>query len=426
MAEQQQEQLRGWQKYKIILVLGSLIAIGPFSIDTYLPAFKMIASDFGVDTNAIGITLTTYFIGIALGQLAYGPLMDKYGRRRPLIIALILYIVTSVLCAFAWNLESLAVVRFFMALGGCAGMVASKAVVRDYFDRDQVADVLSTLMLIMGIAPIIAPSVGSLIIGFMPWEAIFIVLAVFASLMLFNIIYILPESRKPDAAVSLQPLQVTREYGEIYKNRDFLIFSTARGFMIGALLAYVASAPHVLIEIFGISQKSFGILFGLNAAGLIAGSQINRFFLRRFTLLQVTYSAVIAMVLSTAGALIFCAVAGQYFWVVYPALFLMLTSIGFLNPNVTALAMEPFKEQAGKASALLGAASMVFGATASWLVAQVEGETVVPLLIVLTICAVATMIIIEVFRKKFAKGYAYAKAFYNSPYMVRKRTKTAE
>jgi DHA1 family bicyclomycin/chloramphenicol resistance-like MFS transporter len=265
-----------------------------------------------------------------------------------------------------------------------------------------------------------------MIIEALPWEGIFVILAIFGSVMLFNIIVVLPESREPDQGVSLRPLKVVKEYFSIYKNRDFLVFSSARGFLIGALLAYVASAPHVLMDIFGIEQSVFGYLFGLNAAGLIMGSQVNRFFLRKFTLLQVTYTAVFVMMLSVIIALIYCLFFEQMFWVVYPALFLMLTSIGFLNPNVTALGMEPFKLQAGKASALLGAVSMVFGASASFIVSQIEGQTVVPLLVTLVTCAVGTGVLLELYRKKYAKGYTYAKAFYKSPYMLRQRAKEAE
>ena len=164
---------------------------------------------------AIGLTLTTYFIGIGLGQLAYGPLMDRYGRRRPLMFGLILYIITSVLCGLAWDLWSLAFFRFFMALGGCAGMVASKAIVRDYFEKDQVADVLSTLMLIMGVAPIIAPSIGGFIIEAFRWEVVFYALAGFATLMILSVKFILPESAAPNHNTSLHPIMVAREYWSI-------------------------------------------------------------------------------------------------------------------------------------------------------------------------------------------------------------------
>jgi DHA1 family bicyclomycin/chloramphenicol resistance-like MFS transporter len=413
------------KKNIIILLLGTLIAIGPFSIDTYLPAFKQIAGDFNVDTSSIGITLTTYFIGIGLGQLAYGPLMDRYGRRRPLIAGLLLYIVTSLLCGLAWNLWSLAFFRFFMALGGCAGMVASKAVVRDYFEKDKVADVLSTLMLIMGVAPIIAPTIGGFIINSFHWEVVFYSLAVFATIMLFNVVYILPESAEPDKATSLRPYNVLKEYISIYSDKDFFLFSTTRGFAIGALLAYVASAPFVFIEFFGLSEDLFGYIFGGNAAGLIAGSQVNRLFLRRFTTFQITYTVGILMAILTSAVLIYSILVAPTFWVIYPGLFAMLFFIGFQNPNVTALSLQPFNLQAGSASALVGAVSMIFGSVASWLVARYLVDTILPLLWIVTVCSVLGCFSVLVYKAKYAHGYAFAKAYLQHPFKLKQREENA-
>ncbi|AZQ42757.1 multidrug effflux MFS transporter [Nonlabens ponticola] len=409
------------RKNVIILLLGTLIAIGPFSIDTYLPAFKQIASDFKVDTSAIGITLTTYFIGIGLGQLAYGPLMDRYGRRRPLIAGLTLYIVTSVLCGLAWDLNSLAFFRFFMALGGCAGMVASKAVVRDYFDKDKVADVLSTLMLIMGVAPIIAPTVGSWLINSFHWEVVFYSLAAFATIMLVSVFYILPESAQPDPDTSLKPTKVFKEYASIYRNKDFFLFSTARGFAIGALLAYVASAPFIFIEFYGMEEDMFGYIFGGNAAGLILGSQINRLFLRRYTTFQITYAIGALMAILTTGILGYSIFFEAHFWVVYPGLFIMLFFIGFQNPNVTALSLQPFNLQAGSASALVGSVSMIFGSAASWLMAELLVDDLIPLLATVAVCAVCGFAAILVYRMRYAQGYAFAKAYSRHPYQVKHR-----
>ena len=210
-------------KNVIVLVLGTLIAIGPFSIDMYLPGFASVAEEFDVDISRVGLTLTSYFIGIALGQLAYGPLMDRFGRRKPLIVGLSLYIISALIAAFSWNLYVLIITRFFMALGASSGMVASKAMVRDLFDKKQVADVLSTLMLIMGVAPIIAPTVGGIVIGFFNWEAVFFILASFAAIMLFNVTFILPESVKPNRSTSLHPKAVVLEYISILKNREFFL-----------------------------------------------------------------------------------------------------------------------------------------------------------------------------------------------------------
>jgi len=409
------------RKTSVILVLGTLIAIGPFSIDAYLPAFKQIAGDFKVDTSAIGFTLTTYFIGIGLGQLAYGPLMDRYGRRRPLIAGLILYITTSVLSAYAWDVSSLATLRFFTALGACAGMVASKAIVRDLFDDDKVAEVLSTLMLIMGIAPIIAPTIGGFIIEHYHWDMIFYGLAGFAALMLFNVVFILPESSKPNLATSLHPVPVLREYWTIYKDKAFFLFSTARGFVIGALLGYVAAAPFIFLDFFDMAQSDFAIIFGSNAAGLIAGSQINRFLLRRFTTFQITYTVSILLVVTTLLLVGHVSFFEPQFWVVYPLLFLMMTFIGFQNPNVTALALQPFTVRAGSASAFVGAVSMIFGSFASWFVSSYVTVSLLPLALMLAGCALLGYTAIETFRIKYARGYAFAKAYLKHPYVSLKR-----
>lgn len=409
------------RRVSIILVLGTLIAVGPFSIDAYLPAFKQIAGDFHVDTSNIGITLTTYFIGIGIGQLAYGPLMDRYGRRKPLIFGLLLYILTSFLSAYAWDVTSLATLRFFTSLGACAGMVASKAIVRDLFDKEKVADVLSTLMLIMGIAPIIAPTIGGFIIQNYHWEIIFYGLAGFATLMLFNVLFILPESSIPNKETSLHPLPVLRQYIGIYKNRDFFIFSTTRGFVIGLLLGYVAAAPFIFMEYFGMSQESFGYIFGSNAAGLIIGSQLNRLFLKRFTTFQITYVISMLLVLVTSFGFIYVWNFTPVFWVVYPTLFLMMMLIGFQNPNATALALNPFTQRAGSASAFVGAVSMIFGSIASWYVSRFVTVSLFPLFAMLTISAFMAHIAVEYFRMNYASGYAFAKAYLKHPYMLKKR-----
>lgn len=392
------EALRTKSKNIIVVLLGTLIALGPFSIDMYLPAFGSVAEDFNVDISRVGLTLTSYFIGISLGQLAYGPLMDRYGRRKPLIFGLIIYIASSLLCALSWNLDVLIVARFFMALGGCAGMVASKAMVRDLFEKEQVADVLSTLMLIMGVAPIIAPTVGGIVISSLGWHSVFIILAVFAGLMLFNVTYILPESASPNRATSLRPKAVFLEYVSILKNRDFFIFSMVRGMAMGALLSYVSSAPFVFIEYFEMSEQQFGWIFGGNAAGLILGSQMNRFALKRFSLLKITIATAVILAIITGVGLVVSSVSVQ-FWVVYPILFLMLFFIGFQNPNATALSLQPFTIQAGSASALIGSLGMIFGSLASILVTTFVTTSILPLFVIVFTSCLLSLALIVVYKK---------------------------
>lgn len=393
------QRFRTQSKTIIILVLGTLIAIGPFSIDMYLPAFGDIADDFGVDISKIGLTLTSYFIGIALGQLAYGPLMDRYGRRRPLIIGLLLFIIAAIACSLSTNLNMLIVSRFFMALGGCAGMVASKAIVRDLFEKKQVADVLSTLMLIMGIAPIIAPTVGGLVVANFHWEVVFYMLAVFAVIMLLNVTFILPESSKPNFETSLAPKAVAKEYASIMVNREFFIFAMTRSFAMASLLTYVSSAPFIFIEHFGLSEAHFGWVFGGNAFGLILGSQINRLFIKKYSLMQVTKVVTILLTILTGIGLLTNLFVDS-FWAVYPVLFSMLFLIGFQNPNTTALALDPFTKQGGSASALIGSLGMAFGSLASILISVFLKHSLLPLFIIVFACSVLSLFLITYQNRK--------------------------
>ncbi|KKK88677.1 hypothetical protein LCGC14_2740740, partial [marine sediment metagenome] len=298
-----------------------------------------------------------------------------------------------------WNLYALIVARFFLALGGCAGMVASKAIVRDLFKKNQVADVLSTLMLIMGVAPIIAPTVGGIVVAAFNWQAVFYILAAFAILMLFNVTYILPESAEPNHKTSLRPKAIIKEYISILRNREFFIFATARGFALGALLAYVSSAPFLFSHYFGLDEQQFGWVFGGNAFGLILGSQINRVVLKHFSLFNITMATSIMLTILTLAGLAFTFVA-PVFWVIYPILFFMLFFTGFQNPNVTALALDPFTIQAGSASALIGSMSMLFGSIFSVLISTFLTDTIVPLFYILAACSICSLVLILVYYRK--------------------------
>ncbi len=287
------------QEYIILLVLGTLIALGPFSIDAYLPGFSSIAKEFNTSISEIGLTLTSYFIGISIGQLAYGPIMDKFGRKKPLLIGLGIYLISALSCMYSPSLEWLIISRFFLAIGAAAGMVAAKAIVRDIFPVNEVAGAISVLMLIMGGAPIIAPTVGSFIIDAFGWEMIFLFLAIFCTLMIISVSKFLPESIVPDRKVDLKPKQVAIKYFGILTNPKFWHFAFSGSFAIGAMFAYISGAPKLFMENFDLTQKEFGLLFGLNAGGLILGSQINRLFLRRFTALQITlFNSIVLVVLS--------------------------------------------------------------------------------------------------------------------------------
>lgn len=397
------------QEYIILLVLGTLIALGPFSIDAYLPGFESIAEDFNTSISQIGLTLTSYFIGISIGQLAYGPIMDKFGRKKPLLIGLVIYLLSALSCMYSPNLEWLIVSRFFLAVGAAAGMVAAKAIVRDIFPVHEVAGAISVLMLIMGGAPIIAPTVGSFIIDSFGWEMIFLFLAIFCLLMIISVTKFLPESIVPDKLVDLKPKQVAIKYYGILTHQKFWSFAMAGSFTIGAMFAYISDAPKLFMGNFDLSQKEFGILFGINAGGLILGSQINRLFLRKFTTLQITlFNSVLLVIL--ASLFLINSLLELGFLPTVILLFLMLFLLGFQNPNTTALSLEPFEKKAGRASALIGSLKMILGALTSFMVSLFHTSSSVPLAVILLSCLFISFILLFRFSKKEKRSLSLSEA----------------
>lgn len=369
----------------ILLVLGTLIALGPFSIDMYLPAFENIARDFSITKSQVGFSLTSYFIGIALGQLAYGPIMDKYGRKKPLLTGLIIYVLAAVSCFYSPDLNWLIVSRFFLAVGASAGMVASKAVVRDVFPSEEVARAISFLMLIMGGAPIIAPTVGGIVITHFSWHAIFLILAIFAGLMILSVTFFLPESATPDKSVELKLNRVMSKYSGIFINKIFLTFSLAGSLTIGAMFAYISNAPVLFMDTYHLSETEFGWLFGINAAGLIAGSQINRIILKKHSTFRVTLVTSVVLVILAAFFLLNAIATGNFYITLF-LLFAILFLLGFQNPNTTALSLYPFKRRAGRASALVGSLKMILGAVASFVISKFTGVSMLPLAMTILVC----------------------------------------
>lgn len=392
--------IRNKKREKIILlVLGTLIALGPFSIDMYLPSFESIAKEFTTTKAQVGFSLTSYFIGIAFGQLAYGPIMDKFGRKKPLLIGLVLYIVSAISCFYSPNLYWLIISRFFLAMGSSAGMVASKAVVRDIFPPQEVARAISFLMLIMGGAPIIAPTIGGIVITHFSWHIIFLILAVLAVLMFISVAKFLPESIEPDNTVDLKIDQVINKYKGILEDKIFLTFSFAGSLTIGAMFAYISNAPSLFMDKFNLTESQFGWLFGMNAAGLILGSQLNRLVLKRASTFAVTL--VIGFILVALGVLFLINgyLIGDFYTTVI-LLFFILFLLGFQNPNTTALSLFPFTKRAGRASALVGSLKMIFGAIASFIISKFTGPSLIPLATIILVSLTLSLFLLIRFKSK--------------------------
>ncbi|PTR01506.1 DHA1 family bicyclomycin/chloramphenicol resistance-like MFS transporter [Mucilaginibacter yixingensis] len=378
----------------IIVVLGMLIALSPFSIDMYLPAFPAIAAALHTNIARVGYSLTSYYAGLCVGQLIYGILIDRFGRKKPLLAGLLIYLAAGLCCALAGGINLLIGVRLFMALGGCVGMVAARAIVRDLYPPEEMAGVLSLLVLVMGIAPVIAPTIGGLIGSWLGWRWVFGTMALIGALLIPGVWLILPETKTADKRVSLKPGNISAAYLAVLRNPTFLKYTLAGGISYAGMYAYIAGSPFVFMQKFGFSDTAYGWAFALNACGLIAGSQLNRLALRKYTSATVVRVACALLFLTGLGLLLvtWAGIAGPAITLAF--IFFFLFWIGFINPNTTALALAPFTAAAGRASAVLGSSQMIAGVAASWLVSFFNNGTTLIMPVVMFGCTLISFLLL--------------------------------
>lgn len=373
----------------LVIILGCLIALGPLSIDMYLPAFPDIAKGFGVSVAQVELSLASYFAGIALGQLLYGAMTDRWGRKPPVYLGLTVFGLASLACAMATDLNTLIVLRFVQALGGSAGMVVSRAMVRDLFEPREAARVFSMLMLVMGLAPMLAPLMGGYVNLQWGWPAIFLIVAGLSALSFVSIIRFLPETKAPDPSVHLK--RTFLRYLDVFKDRNFVRYALTGGISQAGMFAYISGSPKVFMEHFGISAFHYSWLFGLNAMGLIFMAQVNAYLLKKHHpegVLRIIIFAVflLAMILFGAGLM------NWGFWGLSITLFLYLSLLGMTNPNTVALALTYQGHQAGTASALLGTMQFVFAAFAAGAVSLWNSGSVASMTTVIAICGSLAML----------------------------------
>lgn len=376
-------------RLRFILILGALTAFAPLSIDMYLPAFPAIESHFAADAGAVQATLAVFFIGLAVGQAVYGPIADRFGRRRPLVVGIAVYVAASGLAAAAPDMATLTLARVLQALGGCAGIVIARAMVRDLFHEREAALVYSHLMLVMGVAPILAPVLGAYVLAVADWHAIFWILAGFGVLCIAAVTLGLPETLPPERRSRGGIGGVLRGYAALCLDRPFLGLAFCSAFGSGALFAYITASPFVFISQHGVSARTFSILFGLNAFGLILSSQLNAVLLRRFTSRQILAAA--GLVNAALGVALVAVVLVAPDWLAGLAvpLFLFIATLGFIFPNAVATAMARTQTRAGAASALIGVLQFFLGALASALVGQLGGGGARSMAVVIVAAAVA-------------------------------------
>lgn len=384
------------QRTIIILILGLLSAIGPFSIDMYLPGFPAIADDLHTSVDMVAYTLASFFVGVCLGQLISGPLLDRYGRKGPLIIGMVIYIIASLGCALSGSVEMLIIFRCIQALGGCVTMVAPRAIIRDLFPVSESAKIFSMMILILGVSPIIAPTAGSFLIAGFGWYSVFITLGIISLLVLLAVIFLLPESRQPDPTFSLKPAPILASFKTVITDRQFFVYTMSGAIAAAGLFAYLAGSPFLLLKFYGVTEKQYGLIFAIIASGLITASQVNNILLKQYTSIQIVKVTLIIQTL--AGLLLF---AGTVFNVVelystIALVFVFLSCQGFNFPNSSALSMAPFEKEAGSASALMGAIQMGFGALAAAVVGLLNAKNGLPMTGVMASCSLVALLILLV------------------------------
>ncbi|MBX3040605.1 MAG: multidrug effflux MFS transporter [Bdellovibrionaceae bacterium] len=362
----------------LILILGLMTAVSPFSIDMYLPAFSQMAKELDTTVAQISLSLSSYFVGIALGQLVYGPLLDRFGRKKPLYVGFLIYIFASLGCVAAGSADALIVWRLVQALGGCAAGVASMAMVRDLFDPKESAKIFSLLILILGASPLLAPTIGGYLAVAFGWHSLFVVLAAMGLFLLLAVRFFLPETHEPDLSVSLKPGPIAKSFLEILKHPQFFTYSFTMSIAFSGLFVYLAGSPSIFLGFYGVDGTTYGWIFAIVASGFILSSQLNVVILKRFSNQRVLWAGLSAQVVI---GLIFLLGSLSGWFGLYSTVgmfFLYLSCFGFVNPNATAMVLAPFPKSAGRASAMMGFLQMSCGAIASMMVGIFEIRSLAP------------------------------------------------
>lgn len=387
------------QDFLLILILGALNTITPFSIDMYLPAFPKIARDLHTGIDKVALSVSTYFLGYALGQILYGPLLDRYGRKPPLYAGLILYIIATIGCFTVNTIEGLWVIRFVQAIGGCVASVAAMAMVRDFFPVKKSAAVISLLVLILGASPLLAPTAGSFVITVFGWHAVFIVLAVITFIILLMVIFILPEGHVADKTISLKPMAIIKGFKAVLTEPRFYVFVLAGSFSFSGLFVYVANSPAIFMDHFRLNEKLYGGVFALLSVGFIGGSQLNHLLTKKYANQQILKSILILQAIT--AVLFLSGAANGWFGLtaVIIFLFVLLSCCGISYPNAAALCLMPFSKNAGSASALLGCIQIGIGGLISASVTMLKADAITAMAIIMAATVFMALLILLSFKK---------------------------
>ncbi|QDY45295.1 multidrug effflux MFS transporter [Planococcus glaciei] len=385
------ENLSGAKRARFIILLGALTSLIPFTIDMYLPAFPNITEVFDTKASFVQLSLTACLLGLAIGQLVAGALSDMHGRRKPLILSLIVYVAASAACIFAPNIYIFIALRFAQGFSAAAGLVISRAIVRDVSDGPELTRLFALLMVINNLVPLLAPSMGGGILLFSDWKGVFFTLSVVGLILLLITAFRLPESLPLEKRVPSNLGATFSNFTSILKDRQFTGYALAQGLLIGGVFAYVSGTPFIYQNIYGVSPQAFSLLFGMNGIGLIIGSYaVGRF---AHIISEKKFLETALYVATIAGTILLAVVIAEGpLWAVVVPIFFFVTSIGTVSTSSFSLAMESQSHAAGSASALLGLLPFVLGALAAPLVGAGGEETAVPMgLTIFSMCLLALL-----------------------------------
>ncbi|MCM3411436.1 multidrug effflux MFS transporter [Metabacillus litoralis] len=389
--ELEQQKVQQQNKALIVFILGTLAAFAPLSIDMYLPAFPILTNEFHTSASMIQLSLTFFLLGASLGQLFTGPLSDVFGRRKPLLIGLSIYAVTSLLCVFTDSIELFILLRLIQGLAGSAGMVISRAIVRDLYSGKEMTKFFSLLALVNGMAPILAPVIGAQLLKLFPWQAVFIALTIIGVVIFAFVLWGLKETLPVEARIEGGFLQTLKTFRQLLTNLHFMGYVLSFGFVAAAMFAYISGSSFVIQYVYGASADTFSIVFAINGIGIVIASQVTGKLSEWIEEKKLLLAGVIMSFTGGLSLLLLILLKVELMFIL-PSLFLTVSSVGVVNTTSFSLALQNNRNIAGSASALLGVMSLLVGAIVAPLVGVAGEDTAVPMGIVIFISSLGAVL----------------------------------
>ncbi|MEB2806975.1 multidrug effflux MFS transporter [Campylobacter upsaliensis] len=384
---QKHTKIKGFAKFRLIFILALMSSIAPLSTDMYLPALSQVKQSFETSEFLTQLSLASFFIAFALGQLIYGPLSDVFGRKIPALVGIFIFMLSSLFCVIIDNIYVFIILRFFEALGGCAGVVIARAIVNDLFELKEAASIFALMMVFSALAPMLSPSFGGFLIEYFSWHSIFATLFGLGILLFLLIFFALKESAPHLKRQKFSHKETLKSYRFVLKDKPFILYVSCASLVLAAMFAYITGSSFVFINFFGLSERDFGLLFGINALGFVIFANINAKMVQKIPSEKILFYALIIMLISTL-ILFVNSLIKPNFWLFELSIFTSIALLGFIAPNTTTLAMARFKDHSGTASAVLGTSQFALAGVISFIVSAVGANTPVILALVMLICVV--------------------------------------